>query len=190
MASDTNQVTQLLAAWQSGDRNALEELTAMVYSELHRLAAAYLRRERRNHTLQPTALVNEAYMRLAGIEQKNWHSRAQFFAIAAHIMRQLLVEHARASGAKKRGGDQKKIPVDEAFNLGEAPDDELLALDEALSELSQVDERTGKIVELRYFAGMEIAEIADAMSLSVATVGRDLRVGLAWLHRFLNSGAP
>lgn len=182
-------LTQLLVAWQSGDPGALEALTGLVYDELRRLAGSYLRNERKDHTLQPTALVNEAYLRLVGISDKNWHSRAQFYAIAAHIMRQLLVEHARGAGAQKRGGDVAKVPVEDSFVAADlAPVDDVLWLDQALTELAVVDERKSRIVELRYFGGLEIAEIAEVTSTSEATVGRDLRIGLAWLKRYL-SGA-
>lgn len=189
MASDTNEVTRLLLAWQDGDPQALDTLTALVYDELYRVAGAYMRRERKDHTLQPTALVNEAFLRLAGIEAKNWKSRAHFYAIAAHIMRQLLVEHARSANTGKRGGGQLKVPVEDALALGEAPDEDLLNLDEALTELARTDERKSKMIELRYFGGLEIAEIAEVTSTSVATVGRELRIGLAWLHRYLASEA-
>lgn len=189
MANDPREVTQLLLDWQSGDPKALEALTAAVYGELRRLAASHMRKERKDHTLQPTALVNEAFLRLAGIEDKNWKSRAHFFAIAANVMRQLLVEHARASGARKRGGDLAKAPIEDALaSVGQGPGDEILCLDEALTALAEVDERKSRMIELRYFGGLEIAEIAEVTSTSVATVGRDLRIGLAWLHRYLSSG--
>ena len=186
-AETTTEVTRLLSAWQKGDPKALEALTPLIYHELRNVAAAYLRRERKDHTLQPTALVNEAFLRLAGIESKDWRNRAHFFAIAARIMRQLLVEHARKTRAQKRGGDQQRVPAEDAWALGHAPDEDLLNLDDALTELARTDERKGRVIELRYFGGLEIEEIAEVTSTSVATVGRDVRVGLAWLNRYLSS---
>lgn len=182
-------VTQLLAAWQVGDAQALEALTPLVFEELRKLAGSYMRRERPGHTLQATALVNEAYLRLAGIENKDWRSRAHFFAIAAHIMRQLLMEHARGRNAQKRGGGMKPVQLDEALVVGVAQDEELLHLDDGLSALAAQDERKSRVIELRFFGGLEVAEIAEVTGVSVATVGRDLRVGLAWLHRYLRDGS-
>ncbi|WP_321472210.1 sigma-70 family RNA polymerase sigma factor [uncultured Paludibaculum sp.] len=182
-------VTRLLAAWQVGDSEALQRLTPLVFDELRKLAASYMRRERPGHTLQATALVNEAYLRLAGIENKDWRNRAHFFAIAAHIMRQLLMEHARGRNAQKRGGGQGAIRLDEALVVGVEPDEDLLHLDDGLSALAAKDARKSRIIELRYFGGLEVAEIAEVTGVSVATVGRDLRIGLAWLHRYLKDGS-
>lgn len=181
-------VTQLLAAWQIGDSKALEALTPLVFDELRKLAASYMRRERPGHTLQATALVNEAYLKLAGIENKDWRSRAHFFAIAAHIMRQLLTEHARGRNAQKRGGGLTPLQLDEALVVGVQPDEDLLHLDDGLTALAVQDERKSRIIEMRYFGGLEVAEIAEVTGVSVATVGRELRIGLAWLHRYLKDG--
>ena len=189
MESDSKSITHLLGAWQHGDQEAFETVTALVYDELRRLARAYMRRERPNHTLQPTALVNEAYLRLAGIEAKDWTSRAHFFAIAANIMRQLLVEHARTAAALKRGGGMAHVPLDEAMIVGDMGAD-LLVLDDALSALAKTDERKSRVLELRYFGGLEVAEIAKITSTSVATVGRDLRIGVAWLRVYMTPGKP
>lgn len=183
------EVTRLLEAWQLGDAGALDALTRLVFDDLRKLAAYYLRRERPGHTLQPTALVNEAYLRLAGIENKDWKSRAHFFAVAAHVMRQLLMEYARSRGAQKRGGGQARVEWNEALVIGDQPDEELLCLEDALTALEARDQRAGRTVELRYFGGLEVAEIAEVTGVSVATVGRDLRVGLAWLHRYMKDGA-
>ncbi|QOY90780.1 sigma-70 family RNA polymerase sigma factor [Paludibaculum fermentans] len=181
-------VTQLLAAWQIGDSSALEALTPLVFDELRKLAASYMRRERPGHTLQATALVNEAYLKLAGIENKDWRSRAHFFAIAAHIMRQLLMEHARGRNAQKRGGGLAPVQLDEALLVGVQRDEDLLHLDDGLTALAAQDERKSRIIEMRYFGGLEVAEIAEVTGVSVATVGRELRIGLAWLHRYLKDG--
>lgn len=181
-------VTQLLAAWQVGDSAALDALTPLVFDELRKLAGSYMRRERPGHTLQATALVNEAYLRLAGIENKDWRSRAHFFAIAAHIMRQLLMEHARGRNAQKRGGGLRPVQLEEALVVGVEQDEELLNLDAGLSALAAQDERKARMLELRYFGGLELNEIAEVTGVSVATVGRELRIGLAWLHRYLKDG--
>ncbi|MGJ5816087.1 sigma-70 family RNA polymerase sigma factor [Paludibaculum fermentans] len=181
-------VTQLLAAWRVGDSRALEALTPLVFDELRKLAASYMRRERPGHTLQATALVNEAYLKLAGIENKDWRSRAHFFAIAAHIMRQLLMEHARGRNAQKRGGGLAPVQLEEALIVGVQRDEDLLHLDDGLTALAAQDERKSRIIEMRYFGGLEVAEIAEVAGVSVATVGRELRIGLAWLHRYLKEG--
>jgi len=179
-------VTQLLVAWSQGNRAALDELTPHVYRELHSLAVSYLRRGRPNQTLQPTALINEACLRLLGQpELVKWHDRAHFFGIAARLMRMVLVDYARSRAAGKRGGVLQPVTLEDAmaFASDRAPD--VLDVNEALDELAKMDERKAKVIELRYFGGMEREEIATALSLTVATVKRDLRLGEAWLRRFL-----
>ena len=178
--------TQLLVDWGRGAPGALEQLTPRVYRELHALASSYLRREKLNHTLQPTALVSELYLRL--IESSPpvpWNSRAHFFGIAARIMRQVLVEHARSARALKRGGGAFAITFRQSAVFGPNPTLDIMAVDEALAALAAVDARKAHLVELRYFGGLTCEEIALVAGVSVATVKRDLRLGEAWLHRFL-----
>jgi len=167
---------------QKGDPQALEKLIPLVYSELRRLAAHYMRRERPDHTLQTTALVHEAYLRLAGRESKNWQDRAHFFAIAAEAMRSILVDHARARQAWRRGAGATKVPLDEARTSAPPRPEEILALDEALGRLARTDERQARIVELRYFAGMTVPEVAEVLDISERTVMRDWYLAKAWLH--------
>jgi RNA polymerase sigma factor (TIGR02999 family) len=179
-------VSQLLIAWGRGEAAALEQLTPRVYGELHKVARAYLRRGRPNQTLQPTALINEAFLRLLDQSQPvEWESRAHFYGIAARVMRLILVDHARAHYAAKRGGAGDPITLDDcmAVSPNRAPD--VLEMDEALDRLAAVDERKAKVIELRYFGGMDREEVAAALGLTVATVKRDLRLGEAWLRRFL-----
>lgn len=179
-------VSGLLIAWGKGEPGALEQLTPRVYQELHKLARAYLRRGRPGQLLQPTALINEAYVRLLDRAQPiEWENRTHFFGIAAKLMRIILVDHARARRAAKRGGDAAAVTLDEcmAVSAGRAPD--VLEIDEALDRLAEFDERKAKVIEMRYFAGMDREEVATALGLTVATVKRDLRLGEAWLRRFL-----
>lgn len=183
MADVQQPVTMYLRAWQEGDAAAFERVIGIVHAELHRLARARMRGEGSGHTFSPTDLVSEAFLRLAGANAA-WDDRGHFFAVAARIMRQILVDHARAKSAQKRGGGAKAVTLDEQLVAVERPD-ELLALDEALSALARVDERKAKVIELRYFAGMEHKEIAAAMQVHVNTVARDLRLGEAWIHRHL-----
>ena len=179
-------VTQLLVAWSQGNRAALDELTPHVYRELHSLAQSYLRRGRPNQTLQPTALINEACIRLLGQpELVQWHDRAHFFGIAARLMRMVLVDYARSRSAEKRGGVMQAVTLDDAMALSPDRAPDVLDVNEALDELSKVDERKAKVIELRYFGGMEREEIATALDLTLATVKRDIRLGEAWLRRFL-----
>jgi RNA polymerase sigma factor (TIGR02999 family) len=181
-------ITQLLANWSEGNAAALDELTPQIYRELHGLAKAYLRRGRPNQTLQPTALVNEAWLRLMeGSQPEHWQNRAHFFGIAARLMRLILVDYARAHGAAKRGGEVVAVSIEDTSVLspGRAPD--VLEVSEALDQLAKVDERKAKVIELRYFGGMDREEIATALGLTVSTVKRDLRLAEAWLRRFLNS---
>lgn len=176
-------VTKLLLDWGAGNRAALDALTPLVYDELRRLAGHYLRRERPDHTLQSTALVHEAYMRL--IDQRNvrWQNRAQFFGLAAELIRRILVDHARAKQAAKRGGTAVKLTLDEALDASAGRDLDLVRLDDSLKALAEVDAQQGRIVELRYFAGLTIEETAEALDISPATVKRDWVVAKAWLRR-------
>lgn len=180
----TSSVTQLLGAWRAGDESALTELTPLVYQELRRLAGSYMRNERKGHTLQATAVVNEAWMRMVDMEV-DWQNRAHFFAIAARLMRRILVDHAKAQRRQKRGGDAIKLSLDEALVMGDVREPDLLNLDEALSRLGDFDERKSRIVELHYFGGLTYDEIAIAMEISEATVHRDLRMAKAWLNHEL-----
>jgi len=185
MESSEN-VSQLLVKWGQGDSAALEKLMPLVYSELRRLAGNYLRRERQGHTLQPTALVNEAYLKL--IDQKNarWQNRAQFYGVAAQLMRRILVDHARRRQAAKRGGsDQQRLSITSAGQLTEKPDVDLLALHEALEELKSFDSQQERIVELRFFGGLSIEETAEVVGIGHATVERDWKMARAWLRRKL-----
>jgi len=175
--------------WRGGDQQALESLMPLVYDELRRLAHYYLQRERTDHTLQSTALVHEAYLRLAGPNAPQWQNRAHFFGIAARVMRQILVEHARAHTAAKRGGvGACKLALDEAIDLQQKDvqqksDVDVLALDSALTRLSEMDPQQGRIVELRFFTGLTIEDTAEVMGISPATVKRDWTSARAWLHR-------
>lgn len=182
MLPEAHDITQLLVQWSRGDESALDQLAPLVQRELHRIAAAYLGAERRTHTLQPTALVHEAYLRLLGTDQPEWDSRGHFYAFAARLMRQVLVDYARKHGAAKRGSGVT-ILLSNTGNSAAGRATELLALDEALTELSLFDPRKSRIVELRYFAGMGVEETARSMDLSVATIRRELRMAEAWLHR-------
>lgn len=181
---ESKPVTQLLHAWREGDREALDRLIPLVHDELHRLAAGYMRGERPDHTLQTTALVNEAYLRLVGADV-DWRDRAHFFAVAATTMRRILVDHARARGRGKRAG--VKISLDEAVLLTPDTSDEMLALDEAMTRLAERDERAARTVELHYFGGLTYDEIAEVVGVSAATVHRDLRLARAWLYREISS---
>lgn len=177
--SATQQVTQLLLDWNSGNQDALEELMPIVYDELRRIAQRYLRREGPAHTLQTAALVNEAYLRLID-QSAPWRNRAHFFGIAAQMMRRILVDHARAHLYAKRGGGAEQVSLSEADGLASGAE-ELVALNDALASLSEIDSRQGKIVELKFFAGMTIDEIAEVTGISTATVEREWRSARAWL---------
>jgi RNA polymerase sigma-70 factor (ECF subfamily) len=187
MGAEDKPVTILLRAWSQGDRAALDRLTPLVYDELHRLAAIYMRRERPGHTFSPTALVSEAFLRLAGDEQLPVGDRVQFFALAASHMRRILVDHARRRSAGKRGGKDRPVTFDEALVPDERPD-QLVALDEALAALAAFDERRARMVELRYFGGMSLQEIAELLGVHENTVARDLRLAEAWLRRHIKDG--
>jgi RNA polymerase sigma factor (TIGR02999 family) len=181
-------VTRLLHAWSDGDRQAAEQLLPLVYDELRRRAAAHLRRERRDHTLQPTALVHEAYMRLAGQQQADWAGRTQFFALASQMMRRVLVDYARARSAAKRPAAALRVALeDDVASVGPRGCD-LLLLDEALTGLARLDARQSRIVELSFFGGLSEKEIAALISVSRSTVARELRSAKAWLYRRMTSG--
>jgi RNA polymerase sigma factor (TIGR02999 family) len=176
-------VTRLLLNWSQGDETALDQLMPLVYAELHRLAASYLSRERSNHTLQPTALVNEAYLRLIDQNSVAWQNRAQFFGIAAQMMRRILVNHARDRHADKRGGDAIRLSLDDAISFFEQRDVNLVALSDALEELAKLDLRQSQIVELRFFGGLTIDEVAEHLHASPATIKREWTTAKLWLLR-------
>jgi RNA polymerase sigma-70 factor (ECF subfamily) len=181
--ADARNITQLLAAWSGGDRAALDALIPIVYEELRRQASRYLRRERPGHTLQTTALINEAYLRLVDQKSMRWQNRAQFFGIAAQLMRRILVDHARAKQRAKRGGSDVRVSLTDATSITKDPDLDLVELDEALTRLAEIDPQQSKIVELRFFSGLNVEETAAALNISAATVKRDWSIAKAWLHR-------
>jgi RNA polymerase sigma factor (TIGR02999 family) len=184
---EQGQITQLLVRWAEGDRSALDSLTPAVYSELRQIAEGYLRRERGGHTLQPTALVNEAWLRLANSAKLSFENRKQFFGLAAQIMRQVLVDYARGANAGKRGGGAPPIALDE-LEVGAAVDlDRFLALDEAIDRLAVFSPRQARIVELRYFAGLNGEEMAELLTVSPATISREQKSAEAWLSRAMAS---
>lgn len=176
-------ITHLLKEWSEGDERALDELTPLVYEELRQQAARYLRKERADHSLQATALINEAFLRLIDVKNVQWQSRAHFFAIAANLMRRILVDHARRRDAEKRGGPQMRLTLDDAFAIATEPDVDLLAIDEALDRLAKIDEQQARVVELRFFSGLSVEETAAALGVSPKTVKRDWSVARAWLRR-------
>ena len=182
-APPTCEITKLLAEWREGDQAALDELTPLIYQELRGLAQSYLHRERPGHTLQPTALINEAFLRLVKQDFPEWQNRHHFFGIASQLMRQILVEHARANAAAKRGGGVKELPLEEALMYSEEKAAELVLLDDALNALAKFDPRKVRIIELRYFGGMSLEDTAAALGLSVATIGHEMRLARAWLRR-------
>ena len=179
-------VSQLLEAWGGGDKTALERLMPLVYRELRYLARRQMRRERSNHSLQATELVNEAYLRLVQQRAAQWQHRAQFFAVAASIMRRILVDHARRSHYQKRGGGAVRMSLDEVDLVSAAPAEQIVALDGALEALEAVDQRKSQVVELRYFAGLSIEEIAHVLSVSPVTVKRDWALAKTWLYRHMS----
>jgi len=183
--TDPHRVTQLLQRWSGGDSRALDELTPLVYSEVRKLARSYLRRERPNHTLQPTALVNEAYIRLVDQRQVQWQSRAHFFGIAAQMMRRVLVDHARMRQAAKRGSGENDVVLDEALGVSADRSLDLVRLDDALEALAALDARQARIVELRFFGELNIEETAEVVQISPATVKREWAVARTWLRREL-----
>ncbi len=186
----SHDVTRLLDDLSAGKEHALNALLPLVYRELRRCAASYLRRERQNHTLQPTALVNEAFLKL--VEQRNvrWQNRAHFFGVAAQAMRRILVDHARTHGRVKRGGAAPQVTLDEAMISAESRSIDLLALDEALERLSALDERQARVVELKFFGGLSVEESAEVLNISPATIKREWSMARAWLHTQLSTPAP
>ena len=186
--SDSTEVTGLLLAWRGGDAAALEQLIPLVHAELLRIARRFMRKERAGHSLQTSALVNEAYLRLIDAQNVDWQNRAHFFAITANLMRRILVDLARQRQARKRGGSAQRVVLDEAMIAGPGRQEDLVALDEALTALAAVDERKSKVVELRFFGGLNEAEIAEALEVSPETVRRDWRLAKPWLLRFLSKG--
>ncbi len=180
------EMSQLLRDWSDGDQSALDKVMPVVYQELRRLAHHYMRNERADHTLQTTALVNEAYMRLADYKKMRWQSRAHFFAVAAQVMRRILVENARSRNYAKRGGGAQKVELDEAALVSAGRSAEVIAVDEALIELESWDARKGRIVELRFFGGLSIEETAEVLKVSPTTVQREWRSAKAWLHRAIS----
>jgi RNA polymerase sigma factor (TIGR02999 family) len=187
MTSTPDEITQLLIAWNQGDQRARDELAPLIYDELRRLARGLLRRERPGHTLQPTALVHEAFLRLIDQSRVNWRNRAHFFGAAARLMRQILINHAEARRAAKRGCEAQRVSLDDVDHFATPPEIDLIALDEALRRLERLDPQQGRIVEMRYFSGLTIEEIAEAIGVSPATVKRDWSVARAWLRRELSS---
>lgn len=190
-AAAPEEVTRLLSAWSEGDRAALDRLLPLVEHELRRLAHRHMRRERGDHTLQTTALVNEAYLRLIGQRQVRWQNRAHFFGIAAQFMRRILIDHARKHAYAKRGGGARKISLDQAPVLSDERAAELVALDDALRSLAELDQRKSRVVELRYFGGLSVEETAEVVGISPDTVAREWRRAKAFLRRELSAaGAP
>lgn len=179
-------VTSLLSSWTEGDRGALDELVSLVHHELHAIAARHLRGERQEHTLQATALVNEAWIRLVGQNSVTWQNRAHFFGVAAGIMRRILVDHARRKQADKRGGGAETIVLDENIDWSDERDVNIVALDDALQVLAAVDPQQSKVIELRFFAGLSVEETAEVLGVSPTTVKREWRMARAWLLRELD----
>jgi RNA polymerase sigma-70 factor, ECF subfamily len=184
-----HQITELLAEWSGGNQAALDELYPLVYDELHRLARRYMSRERKGHTLQTTALINEAYVRLVDQRNVQWANRSHFFAISAQIMRRILIDHARRHAYAKRGGGARQVSLDETAALALDDLSELLRLDEALKSLAELDPRRSRVVELRYFGGLNNEEIAGVLNISENTVIRDWNMARAWLYSQLTGGA-
>ena len=187
MAQTSQNVTQLLIGWSNGDREALDALLPVVYEELRKQAANYLRRERVGHTLQTTALIHEAYLKLVDQKNVHWQNRAHFFGIAAQLMRRILVDHARAKNRAKRGGSNIRVSFNEANVLAPSQNIDIVALDEALERLSEIDEQQSRIVELRFFSGLTVDETAEVLAISPATVKRDWSMAKAWLHREISA---
>ncbi len=187
MAQTSQNVTQLLIGWSNGDREALDALLPVVYEELRKQAANYLRRERVGHTLQTTALIHEAYLKLVDQKNVHWQNRAHFFGIAAQLMRRILVDHARTKKRAKRGGSNIRVSFNEANVLAPSQNLDIVALDEALERLSEIDEQQSRIVELRFFSGLTVEETAEVLAISPATVKRDWSMAKAWLHREISS---
>jgi RNA polymerase sigma factor (TIGR02999 family) len=187
--NSTHEITKLLQGWQGRDRAALDALLPAVYQELRRLAHYELRNERPDHTLQSAALVNEAYLRLFRMQPPQWESRTHFFAIAAQLIRQILVDYARRRRAGKRGAGQVAVPLEDASQLSRGKGVDVVVLDDALKALAELDPRKAKVVELRFFGGLTFAETAEVLDVSAVTVSRDWSTARAWLHREMNRGS-
>jgi RNA polymerase sigma factor (TIGR02999 family) len=186
METTSHEVTRLLVDWSQGDQAALDKLMPLVYGELRRIARRYMARQSPGHSLQTTALINEAYLKLVGQQEKQWQNRAHFFGVAAQAMRHILVDYARAKQYAKRGAGARQVSLDEALTVSDERAAELVALDEALTELANIDPRKCKVVELRYFGGLSVEETAEALKVSPVTVMRDWSMAKAWLHRALS----
>lgn len=187
-AHATEEISQLLIAWGKGDEQALEKLTPLVYRELHKLAARYMRRENPGHTLQTSALVNEAYLKLVDQKRVHWQNRAHFFGVAAQLMRRILVDHARTHARAKRGGDASVVSLDEVAVVSQERAAELLALDEALTGLAEIDPNKSRIVEMKFFGGLSTEEAAEVLGVSSRTIEREWRKAKAWLYRAVSTG--
>lgn len=190
MAGSGGDVTRLLTQLREGDQDAVNQLFPLVYDELHRMAGAYMRRERPSHTLQATALINEAYVRLVGSDHPHWENRAHFYAIAAHTMRQVLVSYAVRRRAGKRGGGEQAVDMDAELLVAEDRLGDVIVIDEVLERLERIDPRQTQLIELRFFAGMSVEETAEAMNVSPTTIKREWRLAKAWLHRELATVKP
>jgi RNA polymerase sigma factor (TIGR02999 family) len=188
MSGTTHQVTRLLIDWRNGDQTALDRLLPLVYDELHRIATRYMRGERRRNTLQTTALVNEAYMRLADYKRMQWQDRAHFFAVAAQAMRRILIDFARARRNRKRGGDAERVSLDEGIAPTTDNSTDLLALNEALEQLEKMNARQARVVELRYFGGLDEKEVGHVLGIAPRTVRADWQLARAWLYKTLTTG--
>jgi RNA polymerase sigma factor (TIGR02999 family) len=187
--ADTGEITALLRAWSAGAKEALDRLTPIIYDELKRIARRHMMRERKGHTFQPTELVNEAFLRLVGAAGVHWQDRVHFFALSAQMMRRILVNHALARGAGKRGGGAPRVPLDEALVVPDERDTRIVELDAALDALARVDPRKARTVELRFFAGLSAEETSAVLNVSPQTVHRDWSLAKAWLAREMNRGA-
>jgi RNA polymerase sigma factor (TIGR02999 family) len=190
METSPHEVTRLLQAWSAGEQGAFDKLVPVVYQELHRLAQRYMAQERPGHTLQTTALVNEAYLRLLGGKQVSWQNRAHFFGVSAQLMRRTLVDFARSRRSVRRGGDVQAVSLDEALAVSPEPGADLVALDDALQALAAIDPRRGQVVELRFFGGLSVEETAEVLKVSAETVMHDWKLAKAWLQRELEAAPP
>jgi RNA polymerase sigma factor (TIGR02999 family) len=188
MEPPSEQITRLLQSWNEGDESAIDKLVPLVYDELHRLAQRYMADERPSHTLQTTALVNEAYVRLVDSAHANWEGRAHFFGVCARVMRRILVDWARSRHALKRGGDLHSLDLDEALAVAKQPGADLVGIDDALNALTAIDPRKGQVVELRFFGGLSVKETAEFLKISPETVQRDWKLAKSWLRRELSGG--
>jgi RNA polymerase sigma factor (TIGR02999 family) len=190
METSPHEVTRLLQAWSAGEQGAFDKLVPVVYQELHRLAQHYMAQEQPGHTLQTTALVNEAYLRLVGGKQVSWQNRPHFFGVSAQLMRRILVDFARSRRSLRRGGDVQAVALEEALVVSPEPGADLVALDDALQALAAMDPRRGRVVELRFFGGLSVEETAEVLKVSVETVMHDWKFAKAWLQRELEAAPP